>query len=316
MIRVWPFLLVSSLALTAAPMKEKVYCNAVTMGGQIVPLYDRGYLVYLHQPNRLEVHRPDGQLAYNFELPCPGEGSCSAAAVAVNFKGNVAVSFGYSNSNGRAAGIRIMNPQGKEIRFISTSLYVPTELCFDKDDNLWALGWLRDSLTRDAEEKQDYPLVRKFSAAGAEIGQYLPRSLWPNRKAFPGAGGRGYWRMSAASDRIGAVIHENYADSAPEFVEWNLDGKLIRRTVIPDDTSFGRAYTSDGRFYVRVREKGSRPELRVFEPSHGTWKPVSENLPERIDLDGTLLLGADGEELVYRVGHGNTRLVWARPGVK
>jgi hypothetical protein len=316
MLRVWSFLSISSLALTAAPVKEMVYSSAVTIGGQIVPLYDKGYLVYLHQPNRLEVHRPDGQLAYNFELPCPGEVSCSAAAVAVNSTGNVAVSFGYSNSNGRAAGIRIMNPQGKEIRFISTSLYVPTNLCFDKDDNLWALGWLRDSLTRDAEEKQDYQLVRKFSAAGVEIGRYLPRSLWPNRKAFPGAGGRGYWRMYAASNRIGAVIHGNYADSAPEFVEWNLDGKLIRRTVIPGNTSFGRAYTSDGRFYVRLRETGSRPELRVLDLADATWKPLSANLPEPIELDGALLLGADGEELVYRVGHGNTRLVWAQPGVK
>lgn len=63
-----------------------------------------------------------------------------------------------------------MNPQGKETRFISTSLYVPTELCFDKDDNLWALGWPRDSLTKEGEEKRDYQLVRKFSAAGVEIG--------------------------------------------------------------------------------------------------------------------------------------------------
>ena len=316
MIRVWSFLLISSLALAAAPAREMVYSSAITMGGQIVPLYDKGYLVYLHQPNRLEVHRPDGKLAYNFDLPCPGEASCSAAAVAVNSKGNVAASFGYSNRSGRAAGIRIMDPQGKEIRFISTSLYVPTNLSFDKDDNLWALGWQRDSLTQDTEEKQDYRLVRKFSAAGLEIGRYVPRSLWPNRKAFPGAGGRGYWRMYAASDRIGAIIHENYADSAPEFVEWNLDGKLIRRTVIPNDTSFGRAYTSDGRFYVRVREKGSRPELRVLDPSDATWKRLSENLPDRIEFDRALLLGADGEELVYRVGHGNTHLIWARPGVK
>ena len=316
MLRVWSFLLVSSLTLTAALVKEMVYSSAVTIGGQIVPLYDKGYLVYLHQPNRLEVHRPDGQLAYNFELPCPSEGSCSAAAVAVNSKGNIAVSFGYSNRNGRAAGIRIMDPQGKETRFISTSLYVPTELCFDKDDNLWALGWQRDSLTRDAEEKQDYQLVRKFSVAGVEIGRYLPRSLWPNRKAFPGAGGRGYWRMYAASDRIGAVIHENYSDSAPEFVEWNLDGKLIRRTVIPNDTSYGRAYTSDGRFYVKRREKGSRPELRVLDLSNGTWQPLPANLPESIEFDRALLLGSDGEELVYRVGHGNIRLVWARPGVQ
>jgi hypothetical protein len=195
------------------------YTSAVTLGGQVVPLFDKGYLIYLHQPNRLEVHRPDGQLAYNFDLPCPSTGMCSAAAVAVDSKGNIAISFGYWTSTGAAAGIRVLNSQGKEARFIDTGLYVPTKLCLDKNDNLWSLGWQRDALTQDVEEKQDYALVRKFSATGVETGRYLPRSLWPGRKANPGGGGRGYWRMYAASDRIAAIIHESYSGHQPELVE-------------------------------------------------------------------------------------------------
>ena len=315
--RMWLLLvLAAGFGQTAAPTREMVYSSAVTVGGQIVPLYDKGYLIYLHQPNRLEVHRPDGQLAYNFELPCPGTGMCSAAAVAADSKGNIAVSFGYWDSNRRASGIRVLNSQGKEARFIETSLYVPMNLCFDNNDNLWSLGWQRDSMTQDTEEQQDYMLVRKFSPEGKQIGRYLPRSLWPNRKAHPGAGGRGYWNMYAASDRIGTLIHEFYADQKPELVEWDLNGNLIRRTVIPGETSHGRAYTSDGRLYVRMLGNGAGAELRVLEGSDGTWKTLPDNLPDRAELDGAFLLAADGINLVYRVGHGNTRLIWARPGPK
>ena len=85
MIRVWSFLLISSLALAAAPAREMVYSSAITMGGHDLR-HDKGYLVYLHQPNRLEVHRPDGKLAYNFDLPCPGEASRSAAAAGGKFQ--------------------------------------------------------------------------------------------------------------------------------------------------------------------------------------------------------------------------------------
>jgi hypothetical protein len=95
-----------------------------------------------------------------------------------------------------------------------------------------------------------------------------------------------------------------------------LNGKLIRRTVVADGMSLGQAYTSDGRFYVRTRGTGTFPELRVLNLSDGTWTTLPANLPERAEFDRAFLLGADGEDLVYRIGYGNVRLMWARPGAK
>jgi hypothetical protein len=315
MFRAYPLLLVlPAIAFAEAPVRELVYPAAV-VGGQIVPLYDKGYLIYLHRPNRLEVFRPDGSPAFNMDLPCPGTGSCSAGWVAADSHGNIAVTFGYLNANGKRSGIRIVDGQGKELRFIETSPFVPANLAFDRNGDLWSLGWERDTIT-GSEEKKDYPLVRKFSADGKEIGRYLPRSLWPGKKSHPGGGGRGYWQMYSGKDRIGAVVHRNHADNPAEWIEWDLNGNLMRRSLLPGHMEMGRAYAGDGRLYGRFLVEGRSPELRVFDASAGTWTPVSANLPEREEFDRAMLLGADGEDLVYRLGPGNVRLFWARPSAR
>jgi hypothetical protein len=307
------FCFVAALAQAEVPIREVLY-TAVTVGGQIAPRYDKGYLLYLHPTGWLEVFRPDGQLAFNLQLPCPGTGSCSATTVAVDARGNMAVSFGYLGAQGKAAGIRFMDPRGSEVRFVETSPYLPTMLAFDGNNDLWSLGWQRDSANND-EEQQDYFLARRFSAAGKELGRYLPRSLWPSRKSSPGAGSGGYWRMSAAADRMGAVIHWNQADNLPEWIEWSLDGRLLTRTTLPKDIRGGRAYTSDGRLYGRFAVgDGPQHELRVLNNTTGAWTSVPSNLPRSAEADSTYLFGADGNELVYRVGYGNVRLIWARPG--
>jgi hypothetical protein len=56
--------------------REVVYGGIGAIGCQIIPLYDKGYLVYLHYPsNRLQVFRPDTQLAYEMEAPFPTTGA-------------------------------------------------------------------------------------------------------------------------------------------------------------------------------------------------------------------------------------------------
>jgi hypothetical protein len=184
-------------------------------------------------------------------------------------------------------------------------------LCFDRDDRLWSLGWKRDLVT-DGDEDSDYPVVRKFSRDGKEIGAYLPRSLW-QRRSHPGGAGRGYWTIYAAADRVGLLVHESYANNPAEFLQLDLNGNLLARTIIGTYLSAGRAYSGDGRFYARFRTgAGKKLELRVLDPATGTWTPVPDNLP--LDSERALLLGAQGNELVYKTSVGITKLLWARPG--
>jgi hypothetical protein len=180
-------------------------------------------------------------------------------------------------------------------------------LCFDKNDNLWVLGWQRDELRNDTEDKSDYPLVRKYDVTGKELGRYLPRSHRPGPTTSPGAGSGGNRRMEAASDRIGAVIHENYADAPAEWVEWGLSGKLLSRTPVPGFSGTGRAYTSDGVLYWQFRER----QVRRLDTKTGKWSPAAVSLPEHEHIP--FLLGADGKDLVYRPGPGNVRLLYVRP---
>jgi YD repeat-containing protein len=305
--------LVTALLFAEAAVRELVYPGAVTLGGQTVPRYDKGYLLYLDRTKTLEVFRPDGQLAYRLTVSCPPAATtCSTLTAAADSRGTVAVTVGYLKSGGGGGGIQLFSPDGKPGRFIDTDRLVPGMICFDREGNLWTLGWQRDSLRYDTEDQNDHPMVRKFSLDGKELGRFLPRSLWTGPKSSPGAGSGGYWRMEAAADRIGAVIHESFADDNPEWVEWDLNGNLISRTVLPDLGGMGRAYTSDGKLYAQfLSTDRRRPVLRRLDRTTGQWSPVATNLPEGVELP--FLLGADGKDLVFRVGPGNVRLLYARP---
>jgi hypothetical protein len=298
---------VTALAVTLLFLREVLYPGATLLGGQTVPRYDKGYLIYLDRTNLLEVHRPDGQLAYKVPVHCPGGASCSSLTVAANSRGEIAVTLAYRKAAAYAGGVQIFSAGGKPGRLIDTGRLVPQMLCFDKDDNLWVLGWQRDELRNDTEEAGDYALVRKYDQTGKELGRYLPRSLWPAPKSSPGAGSGGYWRMSAASDRIGAVIHENYAHAPAEWVEWDLSGNLLSRTPLPDISGTGRAYTSDGLLYWQSSDR----QLRKLDTNTGKWTPVAVRLPEHERVP--FLLGADGKNLVYRLGPGNVRLLYVTP---
>ena len=302
-------------AFSQQTSREVVYAGIAAVGGQIIPLYDKGYLVYLQHPsNRLQVFRPDTQLAYEIDPPCPASGTCSPGATAVTATGIVAVGYGYTSDAGiRVGGIRILDPQGKSLRFIDTDGYIPQSLAFDNDENLWVHGWQRDAVTRDSESKAEYNLIRKYSRDGRLLGSFMPRhAMWPGKKSGPGMSGRGFWSMIAAKDRIAALIHEHNSDNEPELLEWDLKGNLLTRTVLPRDLFGGKAYTASGRFYARHRTGTTTRELRVLDTKTGTWTTVPDNLPAELTSRG-LLLGAHGDELVYQFGPGNLRLIYAKP---
>ena len=114
-----------------APLCEVTY-DAVILPGQIFPRYDKGYLIFLELTNHLQVLRPDGSRAVDMQLQCPGAPCCSTLTAAVDSRGRIAVMIGYMGAQDRVSGIRILDPQGKEVRFLDTSPYVPMMLAFDE----------------------------------------------------------------------------------------------------------------------------------------------------------------------------------------
>lgn len=305
-------LLWSVLLPAETARREVVYGNAATIGGQVIPLFDKGYLIYLHQPNRLQVFRPDTQLAYEYDVPCPaGSSRCSAGGIAATRKGIVAIGIAYASGSGYTSGIRFLNPAGKETGFIETGRYVPMQLAFDKNGNLWSIGWERDAIINDSESKEPYNIVHKYSPEGKPLSEHLPSTLWTSKRG-PALGGRGYWTMYAAEDRIGAIFNKNVSNRTPEWVEWDLNGVVLARTPL-SDLNRGRAFGGNGRLYAQfpLAEDGSKTELKMLETSTGKWLPVPNQPSEQAQ---EMLLGADGQELVYRINRGgNLHLLWARP---
>ncbi len=310
------FLLTPALPAEVA-FRETTYQTAVFAGGQSVPRYDKGYLLYhdVQRRNHLEVHKPDGALLFDIQMRCPGPGECGAGIMAVDSRGTVAVSLNYRTPRGWAGSIRFLNALGRETRVIETGWYVTRALTFDEKDNLWTIGWLRDPLNPDFSEKEDHPIVRKYSPEGRELGRFLPRSLWPDKTTSPASIGVGYWHMAAASDRIGVIIHESHAGNAPEWIEWDLQGNLLGRTRLPQKLNHGRAFTSDSKLYARFPVNDNTAlELRVLDKATGLWTAVPTNLPDYLEPQTTLLLGAHGNDLVYRLGPGNVRVIRVAPG--
>ena len=307
--RCWLILTAGLMLQAETQLRELAYVRPVMWPNEIVPLYDKGFLLYPLRPNRVEILRPGGQPASSFEVPCPGSSTCSVTTLAANSSGSIAVSLAYITASGRTAGIRLIDTSGRELGFIRTGNYLPTALCFDADDNLWSVGRENEPFTDF--ESREYLLVRKFTPDGKELGRYLPKSLWPARKAQPSRIGTGYWSMRAASDRIGVFVHEGHRDNPAEWVEWDLAGNLLTRTLIKMGKA-GRAFTSSGRLYVRFRVPGSkRLELRVLDKKTGAWTAVPDNLPDTPEFDRAFLLGADGDDLVYSL---DFRVVLVRPG--
>lgn len=308
-------LLIGAVLLAQAAPREAFYARATSFGGQVVPLFANGYLLYLNSDNRLQVFRPDTELVYEYNVPCPPQASsCSATAVALSPKGHVALGIGYTAANGHSGGIRFLDEAGKEIQFIPTARYAPQQLAFDKNGNLWTIGWERDQFVNVSENRSDYNLVRKYSPQGKLEGEYVPKSMWTSKLMAGGMGGLGYWTICAADDRIGAIFNESLMGATPEWVEWDLNGNVLRRVLLPKSyRSLPRAFTRNGTLYAQfpAAGEGNEMELKSLEPQSGEWIPVRSNLPGQMK---GFLLGADGDDLVYReVRDGIVRLVWAKP---
>lgn len=272
------------------------YPGATAGDHQILPAFDKGRLLFLGMGGscHITVYGPGGEQAFAEELPGPpGSERCSVMSAAADTDGTVAVSVAYMLGPEHAAGIILLDPQGKQTALIPTGRYMPTHICIDQEHMIWSIGWQRGA-RQEIEEKADYPVVRRFRPDGQQLGAYLPRSLW-SRSGNPGGVILGFWTMAAAKDRIGAIVHENYSGQTPELVEWDLHGQLLSRTPIPKRPESGRAYSAGGRLFAASwNSETKQHELNVLEPGSGAWTRVADP-STKVDF----LLGADGEELVY-----------------
>jgi hypothetical protein len=190
------------------------------------------------------------------------------------------------------AGIDIRDSLGNLIRTIETGRYIPSHLSFATDHSLWSLGFQRDAARPNLPDRQDYPIVRKYSTEGKEVGAYLPRSLFPPGLE-PGMEGWQTRQVTVTADCVGLEVYSGQVGNQKEWVELDLTGKLLGRWRLDTSDEFpGVALTTDHQAYVHRFDRESK-STRTFrlDRAASAWVEVTAPQGE--------LYGADGENLVF-----------------
>jgi hypothetical protein len=270
-----------------------------------VPTLDQGYLLFTQQMGGpgFEVFGPDGLLRFFTSVENPH--GASVTSVAADSDGSVAAGFAFLGQQGISGGIAYFDPSGKQTRFVDTGKYMPAHVCFDRNHALWTFGWQRNPST-DNDETRDYMMFRKYSD-GKETGRYGPRSIMPATGMTPGAGSRGMLRLRVADDRVGAVAYYGATSDNRMWIELGLDGHLIGKWPMGRDLQGGLAFTSSARLCRQTAPgKAKLSGIECLDRDTGSWKHAGD-----APVSG-LLLGADGDELVFSRGDGVITLHWAK----
>ena len=281
-------------AFASEPTKTVIFGRGVQ--AVTVPTFDQGYLLFnLPRNNSVEVWGPDGLLRFFAAAENPP--GASVMSLAVDSDGSVAAAVGFSGPQGFGGGLAYFDASGKQTRFVETGKYMPAHVSFDRNHSLWTFGWQRDS-SGDYEDRSNYMMFRKFSPDGSEIGRYAPRSSLPEKSA-PGGTSLGQLRLRVADDRVGA-LSENRV-----WIELGLDGRLIGKWPLGRDLQGGLAFTSDARLCRQTPGK-TVPGIECLNRSTGGWKDAGD-----APVTG-LLVGAQGDELVFSRDDGVVRLYWVK----
>lgn len=296
-------------AMCSTGQSRRVSFDSLVVGDfRPVPKFEKGYVLLAEHRCMLSVFEPNGRKLFTRELQAPGGLPCQVNEAAVDAGGAFAAAISFSGPFGFTGAILFLDATGKTVSFIDTERYLPAHIGFDRNRSLWSIGTKRDEVNTGMTAKDEYFLVRKFSRDGKLLGEFIPRSWWSPRGA-PGDGGRGYWHLAVARDRVAAIIHENFSEQTPELIEWDLDGKLLARTPIAG-VNCGRAYTESGKLYGRNYDRDRKIfEMFVLDTDTKQWKPTGE---QQYMGEAGFLLGAQGDELVYRATS-SSDLVWLRP---
>jgi hypothetical protein len=296
-------LLCGLLGLGAEQPVRELSTQAVPSAHSIVPLFRHGYLI-LFPPGGapgaslsmikygFTAYSPDGNLAYQKTLQVPGGSQPVVRDVDFDADGNAAVATSAEGGpSGFLSGILLLDHTGGDTGFINTDRYVPARIAIAPDSSIWALGWQHDAQSA-RPDRQGYMIVRHFSADGKELKAHLPRSSFPPGLE-PGADGPEV-HIEVTNDRVGILAFSGETGATAEWVELDLNGNLLGR-YRTDDAPLAlalAAFTADDHVYLAGPKFG---ELYTLDHASHNWKLT----PQQV---AGMLMGADGNSLVYKVG--------------
>ena len=213
---------------TEQPVRE-LSTQAIPFARSIVPLFRHGYLVLFPPGGGSGVsastvmygfyaYGPDAHFAYQRNIELPGGSQPMVHDVDFDADGNAAVAaVALGGPSGFLSGILLLDRTGQETGFIDTGRYTPAKIAIAPDHSIWALGWQRDADKPRSTDRQDYGIVRHFSADGKKVQAYLLRSSFP-AGLEPGGPGP---RFTLKSPKIGLAFSHTRDQPVRVASGWN-----------------------------------------------------------------------------------------------
>jgi hypothetical protein len=219
-----------------------------------------------------------------------------------------------SASNGDGAVADMIAEVGKEgiLRIIRTTHFYVEKICTTDDGSVWAYG---HELTEDRrqEPRTHFPLLREYSFEKGQLRATLDRATVHPPAGVPLSGSRNDVYLLCGS---GKVVLANGATN--ELMQYDLASNTLSRWPIApfQDGSYmtGAALTESGDVYVSVLRASPKTEsaiLRLHVTSAGIAEWTSLGT---IPSPGSyfILLGNDGNDLVYSRGRRTPTVFWSR----
>ena len=296
MLRILDLLLVAASSVLA----QRVAPVGWPFQAQAIPTLDKGHLIYVTHATYVEVYDREGVRMLQADLRnAAGVPVARVLSAAIdNDERVVATVMVMLPQGGRGGVIVWFDRSGKQAYTTQTGSFIPVQVCFDQNNEVWVFGSQRDE-SDWATEAKEYSPIRKYSRSGKEEGRFLLRSTFPGW-APPFEIVNGFLRVQAARGRIGALLYPFHAGLQPQWIEIDLQGRLLGRWAVGKHDG-GLAYTEQGRLFKKTwASKPHAPQLAELERSSGKW--LSVEYPAEIpgqNFRGGLLLGADGNQLVF-----------------
>ncbi len=294
MLRIIDLLLVAASSVLA----QRVTPVGLPFQGQPIPTLDKGHLIYINHATYMEVYDREGFRMFQADIRnAVGLPVVRVLSAAIDNEESVVATVMVTLPQGGRGGVLVwFDRSGKQAHTTQTGSFIPVQVCFDQNNELWVFG--SDESDRAPNEKE-YSPIRKYSRSGNEEGRFLSRSTFPGW-APPFDIVNGFRRVQAARDRIGALLYPGHAGLQPQWIEIDLQGKLLGRWIVGKHDG-GLAYTEEGRLFKKTwGSKPPAPQLAELERSSGKWLSVEypAEIPGQHFREG-LLLGADRNQLVF-----------------
>jgi len=270
-----------------APVRE-LTTQAVPFANSRIEVFRHGYLITFPPgagngtPASLSMYgfwawAPDGSFVYQKSIEVPNASQPVVRDLDFNVDGTAVVAAGaLGDQSTFLSGLLFLDRTGQQTRFAGTGSYFPGHLAIAPDGSIWTLGWQNG--------REDYRIVRQFSADGKELNAFLPRSSFP-AGLQPGAGlGT---QITVTRDRVDVVAHSGEAGF--EWVELDWNGNILDRIRIGHLHIYPMrlAMTDDDRVFLSGEQGG----LYELDRAAHTW--------ELIRRKGPMFMGIDGKDLVF-----------------